>query len=68
MWDTYDTAHDGIKYRYVFPALDLSERDKMSDKPGGFSSLPCTLDIMKDYRVMTNSPGMLPAAAITPGG
>ena len=63
VWDTYDTAHDGIKYRYVFPSLDLSERDKMSDKPGGFSSLPCTLDIMKDYRVMTNSPGMLPAAA-----
>ncbi|MFC2623718.1 MAG: hypothetical protein ACFN0W_03790 [Propionibacterium acidifaciens] len=68
IWDTYDTAHDGIKYRYVFPALDLSERKDMSDQPGNFSSLPCTLDILQDYRMMTNSPGMLPAAGSTPAG
>jgi len=63
VWDTYDTAHDGIKYRYIFPSLDLSERDEMSDQPGGFSSLPCTLDVLKDYWILTNSPGMLPAAS-----
>lgn len=66
VWDTYDTAHDGIKYRYIFPSLDLSERDKMSDQPGDFSALPCTLDVLKDYRVLTNAPGMLPAAAGNP--
>ena len=61
VWDTFDTAHDNVKYRYVFPALDLSERDETSDKPGEFSALPMTLDVLADYRVLTNVPGMLPA-------
>ena len=62
VWDTFDTAHDGIKYRYVFPVLDLSERDDASDKRGNMSALSVTLDVLADYRVMTNVPGMLPVS------
>lgn len=61
IWDAFDTSHDDRKYRYIFPALDLSERDDVSDKAGDFSSLPVTLDVVADYRVLTNVPGMLQA-------
>lgn len=61
IWDTFDTTHDNRKYRYIFPALDLSERDDVSDKAGAFSALPVTLDVVADYRVLTNVPGALPA-------
>lgn len=61
IWDTFDTTHDGRKYRYIFPALDMSERDDAKDKSGDFSALSITLDVVADYKALTNLPSMLPA-------
>lgn len=68
VWDTFDTAHDGVKYRYVFPAVDLAERDNHEMKVGEFSAFSWTMPVMADYRRLTNAKGMLPAAGGDFGG
>ncbi|MFK5257106.1 Ig-like domain-containing protein [Propionibacterium freudenreichii] len=62
IWDTFDTQHSGIHWRYVFPSLTLGERDDIPFKVGEASAYKYSLGVLEKFFVFTN------AAAMKAGG
>lgn len=62
VWDTFDTQHDNIHWRYVFPQVTLGERDDIAFKVGEASAYKYSLGVLEKFFVFTN------AAAMKDGG
>lgn len=63
VWDTFDTQHDGVKYRYVFQLLSLGERDEIPFKAGEITAYKYSLNVLGDFDIYTNAKGMQPKAS-----
>lgn len=59
VWDTFDTEHPGVQYRYIFPLLALGERSDVAFKAGEISAWTHKLGVLKDFDVLTNAPQIL---------
>jgi len=67
VWDTFDTQHDGVHWRYVFNQLTLGERDAIPFKVGEISAYQYSLTVLNSFRILTNAEGMqLPSAPVVP--
>ncbi|CEG97716.1 Ig-like domain-containing protein [Propionibacterium freudenreichii] len=58
VWDTFDTQHDNIHWRYVFSQVTLGERDDIAFKVGEASAYKYSLGVLEAFTVLTNAPAM----------
>ncbi|MFA6735181.1 MAG: hypothetical protein WCS71_08810 [Sphaerochaetaceae bacterium] len=67
IWDTFDTLHDDVKWRYVFPLVSLGERDEIPFKAGEITAYKFALNVLGDFVITTDAEGMqLPSAPVVP--
>ena len=64
IWDTFDTEHPGVRYRYICPLASLGERGDLAFKRGEISGWNYSLGILKDFDILTNAEQIL--AELTP--
>lgn len=61
IWDTYDILHDNVKFRYIFPGLDLIERSDYKWSPTKAGVFQYSLELTEDPILVTTAPSMLPS-------
>lgn len=61
IWDTYDILHDNVKFRYIFPGLDLIERSDYKWSPTDAGTFSYSLELTEDPLLVTTAPSMLPS-------
>lgn len=59
IWDTFDTEHEGVHWRYIFPLAVLGERGDLAFKRGEISAWNYSLGLLEDYDVLTNATQIL---------
>lgn len=59
VWDSYDADDPAIHWRYFYDLVELGERGEVVDKRGEFTAYSWALEVIGDWRALTNHPGML---------
>lgn len=58
IWDTFDTQHEGVHWRYIFNRISLGERDDIAFKVGEISAYKYSLNVLEGFRILTNAEAM----------
>ncbi|QHO91026.1 hypothetical protein CWT12_06440 [Actinomyces sp. 432] len=60
--DLFDVSGQGVKYRMVFPHLELGERGELAFRAGEITAYEHTLSVLDDWLILTDAPALVPSA------